>query len=613
MAGFMAGFGEGFSNSFSQAVDRRQKQQDDIFKLQYERYITRKDYLDKQNQENAKRVKMAKDLVRMNGQPEEAWTSAYNLLAGGYDPDKVNKLLQDNVAVIAPTNQAATPGAGDTTSTAAPADPRDSMTQAASNSVDAQMASSGMTPPRDGGIFKQIFGRGRQQDMTNNANKKIAGMEGSTPEAVQSTVNSNLESSPIPGADNLEISWKPRYGVGGPRPDFFKASSSADAATNLVWAQTYGNPQDVAIAENIFNQQRKLDTEKARANGIATGNISNPSRGWIKNDDGSASDKLVHAVENADGSIEWRDENNKNVDPATIGIYGPDAEKEITRMSPDILKQSQDYNAGLTNLTDMARTADDLANIAVAHPESVNRISGGIASTANDYIRGFKGLGTILTGRNLFAKAEDGKLKPEDYGSWGGVIADNIQSLENSEKELTKLSDRIDDASYWEALAQIKATKLAYQYAATAGQTGRGVSQAEFENYYKSALGGGKPEAIKAGAAGYIQSQYQNLKDQARVAEQFNPAIDNFKNRFGAPFPYKVVGNVDEYLAGDPKMQAQIQPYLDAGQPANTGTLATQSQDNGGIPLPDQFKNDPDMIKLWPQFTDEERKKFLGL
>ena len=100
--GFMSGFGSAFSQSFNQASAQRAEKEKDMFQLQYKDYITRRDETAKTKAEQAKAVRLAKQIVAETNQPSDSWGDAYNMLNDGVDYGTVLKKYQENVANIKP-------------------------------------------------------------------------------------------------------------------------------------------------------------------------------------------------------------------------------------------------------------------------------------------------------------------------------------------------------------------------------------------------------------------------------------------------------------------------------------------------------------------------------
>lgn len=73
--GFMAGFGPAFANSFRDARDRSAKRKDDLFKLTYQEFLSRRSKKEEADKKNSEAIRYAKSLIQGREDiPEEAWS-----------------------------------------------------------------------------------------------------------------------------------------------------------------------------------------------------------------------------------------------------------------------------------------------------------------------------------------------------------------------------------------------------------------------------------------------------------------------------------------------------------------------------------------------------------
>lgn len=550
----MAGFGSAFAQSFNQANEARARHKEDLFKLQFQNFISQNEKRQEWDRENKKNVEWAKSAVRLAGQPIETWGEAYKLKSAGMDDDDIMKLLKENTATITPAGTTA----GDTSG---PADPRDDLTQSAESSVNAQMAQSGMAPPAPGGgLFGKIKdvlnpnSQSRMQRDSLKSQQQIADVTGVSLQDVQDTLSGKARTqSDIPGLDDFKVTWTAKNDIG--KPDLSKVNNFNDAIAAKTWFDLNGGSEaEKKMAETLYNNYLHSEHDKAKLTG---GNFFEPSRGILKGPDGNPTKSFVFRTEDGAGNAVWKTSDGKIVQPDQIYPYNENMEKEIDKAGGDIQKSTEEYTSGVNNLQQMARTSTELAALAQKMPQALD-LSGNITQTADRFIRGVKGIGTILTGKDLFDKY-GGQLSAQDIDSWKQDMGTNISKLDQAEAEASDILQRTGDAAYAAIIMDIKATKLAYMYAATSGQTGRGVTQNEFDNFKAAAMGNGNPEAIKTAAGDFIREQYKILKQKEVDINHNSESIRRFEAQYpGMPFPYQPVVTLDELLKGDADLKSQI-------------------------------------------------------
>lgn len=248
MAGFMSGFGPAFANSFSRAREASAQREQDMFKLKYADYISRRDQIESEKKQDAKDVEYAKSVAQQYGNPD-AWGEIYKMKRSGVPDSQIFKRLDEYEPVISPMETSK----GDTSG---PADPRDGLTQGAQSSVDAQMSESGMQPPANGGIFGDLKGglgigsslgmkpRGSREERVTG---RIAEASGTTPDEINKTLQPR-DGEPMTAVPDLKVAWKPRT-----KPtDWYDVKTMNDAAVNLTKAERTGNPEDIATAKAVY-------------------------------------------------------------------------------------------------------------------------------------------------------------------------------------------------------------------------------------------------------------------------------------------------------------------------------------------------------------------------
>lgn len=560
----MAGFGSAFSQSFNQSNQAIAEHKEDLFKLKYADFLTQRDKRQEWEQENKRNVAWAKSAARITGQPIETWGEIYNLKSSGMKDEEIMNLLRTKTAKVVSNDEAAQGGPN-------PVDPRQDVTapqpqpniDTNASPVQQQMQKSGM----GGGFFNTVKdilnpnSESRSQRDALRAEKQVADAAGVTVEDIQNTLNHKYESqSDIPGLDDYKVVWSDRDDLG--KPDLTKIENLNDAIAAKTWFDLHGGSDlEKKMADTYYNNFLHVEYDKNKAAG---GNFFEPSRGVLKGPDGDPTEQFVFRTQDGAGNAVWKTDNGKIVQPDQVIPYDENMEKEIDKGGADLQKAADDYNTGINNLQDMVTTSTELANLAAKAPEGLD-YSGSIAQGADRLIRGVKGIGTILTGQDLFAKY-GGKLNAQDIGSWESDMKSNMSKLDMAEAEASDILKRTGDAAYYHVIMDIKATRLAYMYAATSGQTGKNVTEKEFNNYKLSAMGGGKPEAIRTSANTYIKSQVNLLKRQEENINKLSEPVRRFKSQYSKmPYPYKPVASLDEILQGNADLKTQIDNAMAAG------------------------------------------------
>lgn len=246
--GFMAGFGSAFSRSFNQASAERAQQEQDMFRLQYADYISKRDNDLELEREDAKVVKAAEILANDYGQPE-LWGDFYQRLKTGFSEKDIRDHMEEWTPEVTPVTEEAL--SSDNT----PADPRAALSSQAEGSVSAQMAESGTPPPENGGIFGNLRGlfdpMQRQQHKQNKITGMIAEASGTTPEDVLATLRPKeivTEAEPLSGKKGMQIKWRKK----NPYDWAFKATDLEAAKINVIRAIDSGDPKAIQITKKVL-------------------------------------------------------------------------------------------------------------------------------------------------------------------------------------------------------------------------------------------------------------------------------------------------------------------------------------------------------------------------
>ena len=598
MAGFMAGFGSAFSDSFNATRKREADDKSDLFKMQYTDYISKRDERTKQDAINAKNVKAAKEMVRMTGQPDDAWGAVYSQLSADIPAATIMKQLEENQATVEPVTNVTSPG-----DNGAPADPRDDLTQGASSAVDSQMKSSGMATPPGGGIFSRIgaaLGGNTQeapetQDRSSRFDQgldRVAEASGTTTDDVKNTLNSPAEGTPVPGADDFKVTWAPKASA-GTAPDLGKVTSEEEAQTAIDWYTSKGMTKEAEIARTMLNNQMKITDSKLRLKAIAEGTMPEINTGAIRGPDNTVTNVRKSVI---NGEEIWTDGLGNQVDAAKVEEDTPAMLRDIDEMTKAQAQPTQDYYVAADTFKQTARTGTALVQILKKYPQAEG-MTNNLSQVFDFYKRGAQNILSILNPTT----DEDGNLLIS------GASMSKAESIEKDlEKKLAGPLDANTRVAIASALVDIKTTKLAYAAAAQQGQTGKGVNQQEFENFRKSFSSGG-PKAIMLSVNETLQDMQERLKDQANNINKNSIYMRKFEQIYGRPSPFQPVEDPDKLMESDPELRQNFERLR--GDADSTGF--TQTKQPVSEPMPEGL---PDGITQedWDIATPEEKKLFLG-
>ena len=405
MAGFMAGFGSAFAKSYQSAVDADRDLQNDIFKLKYSDYLTRRDQYEKIDRENKKMYESAKTLARLTGQPIEAASDFYNMLQAGAKYDDLYQMGMQNKAIVSDAPQK------DNTSDGG----ADNLTQGAKSAVDSQMTASGMQTPQDGGVFNpnpneqpaqsdprdQAAGQGmtgalggmiqtgrqkRTNRMNDLANERLQQVTGQSQDQIDKIMGSQMEGTPVFGQQDRQVTWKP-IGVGGAKPDLSKINTPGDAAYAKSWVDLYGSTEEKKFVQNVYDNLMNVEAQKKKLEGEAMGTFISPVRAAIKNDKtGKWDGGLAVKEPDGQGGFVWKDGEGRIIPENKLYPYTKAMEEEIEAQTKELGKPIQDYNQKLVNFQSLVRTSSDIENLAKRFPEAMS-ISGDISQVTDAWRR----------------------------------------------------------------------------------------------------------------------------------------------------------------------------------------------------------------------------------
>lgn len=586
--GFMSGFGPAFSAAFQAGQERTAQEERDNFQYMFKTYLDRKKTMDERDRENSMNIRKAKSLASTYAGGEQNWLPIYRMIASGRDDGEIVKFLQENEMEISPNDQ--TDGSG-------PAAPNQDLSGSAQGAVDAQMQQSGMAPPASGGIFgnlRDAFDPAKRADkQANRAYEKMSQITGDTVQDIQKTMSADLTSLDGGPAqmDNFSVKWKPKKQPQEP-PKLWEVNSTEEAITAQEYYRRFGTPQEIQIADDLYERNLELERRKIRIRAEVEGKAYTPVGAKLTGPQGEFIRSLVRRVD-GQGREFWFDPVTGKEAEANGGSIVPftkPMQDEIDGMAKEYSKDINDYNAGIEKFKSSVRLSNELVQIASKHPkgESLD-ISGDVAQFINRVSRNY---GAI---KSLFFEdlRMDGRLNDN-------ATPARLNAIEKAESEirsaLQQTTDNAEIAALEAGLIDVIVTKLTYMQAAALGQEGRSVTNVEYDNIKNSIIAGGNPEVMRQGLARNLQEQYTAIKDREILINQATPVISEFERKYEMKSPFRPAMPVDELIESDPEFKTIFENMTASAQ-------TTPSVDPNIPPAPEGI--DPED---WKFMTEEERK-----
>lgn len=580
--GFMSGFGSAFSQSFNQASAQRAEKEKDMFQLQYKDYITRRDETAKTKAEQAKAVRLAKQIVAETNQPSDSWGDAYNMLNDGVDYGTVLKKYQENVANIKPATTAANDVSG-------PAQPEEDLTKQASSKVDAQMAQSGMAPPAEGqGLFGNLGealtpnGPQRQARDQQRRYEQIASVSGATPEEVQGTM-SGSSPEPVAGSQDYQIEWSKK-----PAETEITGSPLERVTQEMVLAEQSGDKAKYSLAKARYDALKDLAmfeaTMKARAEAEATGVYSASNQGIIFNTDGTYKELgTVKEVLGPNGQPQY-------VNPITgepvEGKFVPlseDLQKEWGTIAEEVTKPRVEYTNQLNSLVDSARAVGEITDIVNNTPQVITGV-GKISKWASEMAReGYTAMQMVTGDKNGLVSEEGFQKMMKAEEAIVGALGPQVKTLEGQ-------------TALFEAKLNILAYRLAMQ---ESGGNARAMSNADFDRIKTSILNTSDPQTFLRNLGTDLASRKASIDQVAKTLLTENPRVTTFKDKLNLEEAdiFGKVSTFDDFIRDTSDMNVLKGLELMKGSTLNKNS---ELEDTG--PVPEGI--DPG---IWKYMTPEER------
>lgn len=560
--GFMSGFGSAFSDTFKQGIADRREKDRDMFKLKYSDYISRRDETEKLEREAQKQIKSAKDLVNRVGAPPEMWGEAYKMLQSGYDISDVDEWLSTNDFIIEPnTISKGDPGA--------PATKQDSLTVQASNSVDAQMAESGMQPPADKGIFgnlKDKMGLGAdnptsmpQQSRSEMArNERVTGDIASTAGVSTEEVNKTLGPRPEPAYGIPDVGFKVIPKVGNEEAP--KINTLEEAGVAVLEAERSGDPERLQFAKDRFKLLQELENDKitksARAKAIMEGTYAENNAMAMFDKDGKFI-KIVYPVGEGDQQVD--SVTGEPIDPAQATYR--QLNKRVLEKKDEITKEigtaRKEYTDKVNNAVEGVRLIGDIRKMVDPAMGGDPRVLTKTADLAQMLQSGAR---EVYTTMDILSK---------DSQTKGMYTQAGFEKMKNLEAQLSQtLGAEINTLAGRRAMYEAKVKLAAYRFAMMEGQSGRDISNADAQRWDDILSSTNDPKVLQEKLGSITSQKLASLRTLSGQVIQDNEQVKQFESEFGFN-PWGEVKSVDEYLNadGDPLIKSGLE-YINTKAPA---------------------------------------------
>lgn len=506
--GFMAGFGPAFGEAFNKGLDRQQKKADDMFKMQFQKYLEDEKDRKEQDRKAGYAIQQAQKLVEETGQPPEVVGRIASDLQAGVSYEQMRKSLEEGKYTVSSTSAGMKVSDEPVTQASAtsPVDPRDQQTQDAfSKGVQEKVAIPGgnvqtgtntSTPPT--GVSSNVSTpsaprpqgpAGSKFRQVSEANiKKIAEATGEDPAEVRRKMTSPYE-SPIQKLQNpnLKISYVRSVAAGKDFVDRAKAIYLAEQY-RAVGDEATAKKYDAMVQAHVLDDQLTLSAKEGQAMFI----VRDPETGQITHTPGRRGQ---------DGKIIGPD--NKQYD--YVRDVGKEEEAVWREFGADN-KDLSEFNRKQVDLASMYKTADRY--FALLGDDSLSLTTTGKVSQVIDRI----------------------KREAENYVK----LASSATSSPDTETNFRKLEGEIDGAIKSGAIKDVAdrtsllnslKTIMMYRAGALEGQSARDLSDKDVARMETIIQSSTDPKVVKQQIAEFLAEKTNEIKSSELQFNQNNRRI----------------------------------------------------------------------------------------
>lgn len=562
MAGsFMEGFGNAFASSFNAGMARNEERRNDTFKLMYSDYLERKKETATKKREVEQNIKFSKTLASDYGLPQEAWQKIYEWKDAGLDDKQIFSNIEQGVWGTAQKTDNA-----QAVDQAATVDPRQQVQVAQTTQpspMDNQMSASGMAPapkaaqapttvptPQQAqqggnpinnlptmkkgllGAASGIFGKNATAERDRERGfQRIGQITGQSREQIDQT----LSGEGVPQVPQYGGTYKRAPSSGNGDID---SVSKINAEISEAQSILDRNPGDKNAQERLKRATNARDNwyafkrEEALAQEAGRGGM-----GYMLVDEKGELKGFSDQVD-ANGNAMGMD--GKSYPAKQVPM---EFRKQIFETAGKMQKGIDEYRAkarGLNGFMDATTAAyKTIADDPSVMAGSVNYANSSILDVVKNIDAGTKLLDGMLSGASA-----DEKMSALQQINPNAIAAEmkNLEGLINS-----PTLDANNKLAAKSALFEAQKTLMVYQYGMAIEQSGRAMTDADFQRIEKIVVSGKDAKTFLANAAAAINPVFNGIRQSAKDIDGSNMEIKALKSGYGlSKIPQLEVGDYGE-------------------------------------------------------------------
>lgn len=598
---FMAGFGQAFSRSFENSQQRRQQQEDDIFKLTFNTYLENQKNEQKEIKADQARVREAEavaDLLGAGVNKKAAVAAAYKFLNSGMSQDKVLEELRKPGTQMDLTRDMRENKDELEAQTEAVTAPGPS-TQRNQNLQEVQRSQTDGTQPKEpswrdnfsGGLFNSPYSK--RDSAFNKAQQRIAQSTGRSVEEVNSVLTGSNQRKPLIDTTGLIFS---------PGSDPAKAPKSAKEA--LLASQEAFSRGDTSEGERLRRiydtyMQAVGDEEKAKLDAELAPRVGAPTKVWNPEKNEWDIVSLIPGQPDENGrSTLMNSSTGQPVNPEmTQGIH-PDEAKAAEAVRSGLQKDMISHANATASFGNVVHAMDRVLEIGRNNPEALTYYTSSGAGIVNNLMQ--EGVNLYNMGLEIINPAMEkgltsGKFDEAEFSKAKNSVEKGLQTLEDDVVK-GKISRVAADA----ARIKMYTTLMTYEVGMAYGQEGRSFTGEKFRLFQEVLSDSVEPQRqLQALSELMLQLEGNLDRNSQQLFGSNSPLIQGFYERYR----YNPLGNVakpvsEVVIANDPRLQ-QAYDFM-KGSLQQSGVIQrdpTQGPQNP-MPQPGQM-SDPAPVEVF--------------
>jgi hypothetical protein len=557
--GFMAGFGPAFAESFNSGMERRAKKKDDMFKLTYNEFLTRREKYEEQKSEDSKRIRAAKTYARDFAGDEKLWPKMYEWLSSGLNGDDIQELIAGGEFEMASPSaelpstpepaqtedaQMMDAGLSSPSVTNSPSGDPTSVAGATQATGPAPQAPINPLESQAGFMDKMLPGMAAKRDARRigEVEQQVMDITKSSREDFDKIMRSDFN-SPVMQAAKIKYTKKKT-----PEPDKF--NTLEEALLEQMHAMDSGDPGRIDIADRRVKILKSAEAFKAQKKAESEGLITRDAPVNVFGPNGY--ETTVRA--NQDDNGQWIDSITGQPVQGKVMPVSKEEYDAVQAVTKEVDKPFEEYrksqNATISAL-DKAANMNEL--VEMTNGAVLADITAGAFSGAQKWIQ------EIAVGANYVTKtaSDGGELDPKNK-AW----------LQQQEKRLQDLLGTAgNDLATAKGLFEVQKALLAYDIASMKGQEGRSLSEPE-RKVFMDAVGQGTTVDKFRQNLGLILTGSVNEVDLMGSSLQQHPSIRAFGDYWGYTPKHFETTPMDESLStnSNTKIQRAWQIFRDSAK-----------------------------------------------